>query len=104
VSMWSSVSDSSAVRGPQACVSLLPRRPGASFSGSVDSDPCASGSCCSQADCPADFLLAGSASSAAGRVLDRRANLEFALRRSLIVAREHELEEHELRKRRLRGG
>jgi hypothetical protein len=37
-----------------------------------------------------------------GRVLDRRANLEFALRRSLIVAREHELEEHELRKRRLR--
>jgi hypothetical protein len=39
-----------------------------------------------------------------GRVLDRRANLEFALRRSLIVAREHELEEHELRKRRLRGG
>jgi hypothetical protein len=37
-----------------------------------------------------------------GRMLDRRANLEFALRRSLIVAREHELEEHELRKRRLR--
>jgi hypothetical protein len=38
-----------------------------------------------------------------GRMLDRRANLEFALRRSLIVAREHEIEEHELRKRRFRG-
>jgi hypothetical protein len=37
-----------------------------------------------------------------GRMLDRRAHLEFALRRSLIVAREHELEEHELRKLRLK--
>jgi hypothetical protein len=38
-----------------------------------------------------------------GRKLDRRANLEFALRRSLIVAREHELEWHDLRARRLKG-
>ena len=38
-----------------------------------------------------------------GRKLDRRANLEFALRRSLIVAREHELEGHDLRDRRLKG-
>jgi hypothetical protein len=38
-----------------------------------------------------------------GRMLDRQANLEFALRRSLIVAREHELERHDLRARRLKG-
>jgi hypothetical protein len=37
-----------------------------------------------------------------GRMLDRRANIENALRRSLIVARQHALDEHDERLKRWR--